>query len=247
MLRHFHHRIDNNRHKWLRTSNHATPHRNSRGNPPSLNSGENEEPEAETVSVFPDRPKRTASTSSSRRNVGETESSSGSCENKASGCDGGGGGGGDGGESAEVKRESTGKPSQEAAGLIVRGDETDSARLSPQHAHSPFPTLSNRERDREHTTGSKQFHPTSEAQQFGDDSPLTLLAKNRTMSSQGHVSSRVDCPPTGETSVVSQRNEQRTLPSHQGGHLKLSGNGTLSLSFGSESAHRKRKANPDGT
>ena len=49
-----------------------------------------------------------------------------------------------------------------------------------------------------------------------------------------------------DRTMVSQRTHPMTS-SHHGGHLKLSGNGTLSLSLGSESAHKKLKTDPDGS
>ena len=354
VLRHFHHHIDNTRHTWFYASNKATTHHNNRGTQLSSGAGENAEPEAETVSVFPDNQRRTISASTSQRNAGES-SSARLGENNVSG---GGGSDGVGGEGAGVELESARKASQEAEELSAHGDETDSAWLSSQHGvHVPFQPHGSRKRGRE-----QQFSSTSGACHLGD-SPLTQIERNH-MLSHSLVSSQVDSPPMDKTmvsqgihpttsshqdrtmvsqeihlmtsshqdkmivsqgihpetsshqdrtmvsqeirpttsshqnkmivsqgihpttsshqdrTVVSQgihsttsshqdrmmvsqgihpatsSHQDRTMvsqrihpttSSHHGGHLKLSGNGTLSLSLGSESAHKKLKTNPDGS
>lgn len=242
MLRHFHHRIDNSRHVWFYASNKATAQRNSLGDQLSSNCGENAEPEAETVSVFQDHQSRMVPAGTSNQS-GVGESGSGRCGNNVSGE--GGDGVVFGGEKSEVELESARNPSQEAAELTAHGDETDSTCLSSQHTHRhiPFQTHSKRKRDREQGQGSKWLSSTSEVHQFSE-SPLTQIERNHKLS-QGLVSFQEDGPLTDKL-MMSQRADQRTS-SHQGGHLKLSGNGTLSLSFGSESAYKKPKTNPEGS
>lgn len=236
VLRHFHHRIDNNRHKWFRASNSSSLNNNT--NQESQNSDDDQEEVAETVSIFPSGAQRTASQSETQRNstVSKSQNSESTSTNSSIDRRGDGGSGG----MCGVTGREVSEPFQETEESALHVDETDSLR---QQHYTALQTNSSQKRSRGGKI--KDSKPLQSSHQALHSSTSSSSLKEFHASPEDSASSGVVRLLTDKSYVQPQDSRQKG--SHQGGHLKLSGDGTGSLSFGGERRPKNQNHSHDAT